>query len=79
MASFEKLAQVLPGHRVEVLVPELAEGMFVNVVVQPCGEPAAKGQSISAFLDSLPEGPRAFATWEEYEQHLCRERDAWDR
>jgi hypothetical protein len=31
------------------------------------------------FLDTLPPGPRAFVTWEEYEQHLRKEQDAWDR
>ncbi len=32
-----------------------------------------------SFIDSLPEGPRAFATWEEYERHLRDERNSWDR
>jgi hypothetical protein len=31
------------------------------------------------FLQSLPAGPRAFKTWEEYEQHLREEKDAWER
>ena len=35
--------------------------------------------SVLSFIDSLPAGPRAFATWDEYEQHLRQERDSWDR
>ena len=31
------------------------------------------------FLESLPPGPRAFKTWEEYEQHVREEKDTWDR
>jgi hypothetical protein len=31
------------------------------------------------FLESLPSGPRAFKTWEEYERHLHDEKDAWGR
>jgi hypothetical protein len=35
--------------------------------------------SVLEFLESLPPGPRAFKTWEEYEQHLREEKDAWER
>ena len=35
--------------------------------------------SMLEFLESLPPGPRAFPTWEEYERHLQEEKDAWER
>jgi hypothetical protein len=31
------------------------------------------------FLQSLPPGPLAFETWDEYERHLREERGAWAR
>jgi hypothetical protein len=70
---------VLPGHRVEVSVPELPEGATVEVIViLPEKAPRRFGSALE-FLESLPPGPRAFATWEEYEQHLREEKDAWER
>ena len=39
----------------------------------------ATSNDILSFIDSLPDGPRAFTTWEEYERHLQSERDSWDR
>ena len=36
------------------------------------------GHDVLSFIDALPDGPRAFATWEEYERHLQCERDSWD-
>lgn len=79
MGSLERVAEVLPGHRVEISVPELKEGDRVRVLVSPLDESNQAKQSILTFLDSLPDGPRAFSTWGEYEQHLREERDAWDR
>ena len=29
--------------------------------------------------ESLPPGPRAFPTWEEYERYLGEEKDLWER
>ncbi len=40
--------------------------------------PAAR-LSMLEFLESLPQGPRAFKTWEEYELHLREEKNAWER
>jgi hypothetical protein len=81
---------VLPGHRIEVVAPELPEGARVELtVVLP--EIAAKGMkpdespkvygSMIEFLDALPPGPtpRLFPTWEEYEKFLQEEKDAWER
>ena len=68
---------VLPGHRLEVSAPELPEGAKVEVIVVLPEKP----QSVSMldFLESLPPGPRAFPTWEEYERHLREEKDSWER
>jgi hypothetical protein len=72
-----RVVRVLPGHRVEVVVPEFREGDLVNVVVEECGNRLQSRESVLTLLDSLPDGPRAFATWEEYEHHLRQEKDAW--
>ena len=79
MQSIRTVTRVQSGHRVELIVPELAEGDLVNVIVEPCNSQPECHESILSFLDSLPEGPRAFATWEQYEQHLRQERDSWDQ
>jgi hypothetical protein len=70
---------VLPGHRLEVTAPELPEGARVEVIVVLPQQPQPRRLSMLELLDSLPPGPRAFKTWEEYEQHLRQEKDAWDR
>lgn len=77
MTTVKLVARVLPGHRVEIVVPELTEGEIVDVMVSPHAVRTGPGRSLIAFLDSLPDGPRAFATWEEYEEHLRDEKRAW--
>jgi hypothetical protein len=72
-------ATVLPGHRLEVSAPELPEGAKVEVIVLLPEQPGPHKMSVLEFLESLPPGPRAFKTWEEYEQHLREEKDAWER
>lgn len=73
-------ATVLPGHRLEVQAPELPEGVTVEVIVVLPPAPAAPAHgSALEYLESLPPGPRAFPTWEEYDRHLKAERDAWER
>ena len=73
---------VLPGQRIELVVPQLKVGETVEVTVVSKGAALDKKKGsfdLVGFLDSLPTGPRAFPTWEEYERHLQSERDAWDR
>jgi hypothetical protein len=70
---------VLPGHRLEVCAPELPEGATVEVIVVLPETPKPRFSSALDFLESLPPGPRAFPTWEEYERHLREEKDAWER
>ena len=72
-------ATVQPGHRLEVTAPELPEGAKVEVIVVLPEQPEPQFGSVLEFLESLPPGPRAFKTWEEYEQHLREEKDSWER
>ena len=64
-----------------VVVPKspLPEGVKVEVIVLVPEKPASQFGSALEFLESLPPGPRAFKTWEEYEQFLREERNSWDR
>jgi hypothetical protein len=70
---------ILPGHRLEISAPELPEGAIVEVTVVFRETPGPEFPSALEFLESLPPGPRAFPSWEKYEQHLREERDSWDR
>ena len=70
---------VLPGHRLEITAPELPEGARVEVIVVLPGKPEPRRISMLELLESLPPGPRAFPTWEEYERHLQQEKNAWER
>lgn len=80
MNRVKQIVRVMPGHRVEFIAPELAEGELVEVVVIRRREYTNdQSESIASFLDGLPDGPRAFSTWGEYERFLCQERDSWDR
>jgi len=85
-AALRITTRVLPGHRVEIVAPELIDGEAVEVFVvmpeaahKPESEPAAPAQSLMEFLDALPPGPRSAPTWEEIEHTLQEERNAWDR
>ena len=62
-----------------VVVPSspLPEGARVEVILAEQAKP--RRLSMLEFLATLPPGPRAFETWEEYEQHLRQEKEAWDR
>ncbi len=70
---------ILPGHRLEISAPELPEGAKVEVIVVLPEKPHTRFASALEFLESLPPGPRAFPTWEEYERHLREEKESWDR
>ncbi len=70
---------ILPGHRLEVSAPELPEGVKVEVIVVLPEKPEPPRMSMLEFLATLPPGPRAFPTWEEYERFLREEKNAWER
>ena len=79
MSILQLETTVLPGHRLEVSDPSLPEGAKVAVTVSLPDKPKPPFTSALDFLNSLPPGPRALATWEEYEQHLQKEKDAWEQ
>jgi hypothetical protein len=58
---------------------QLPQGARVEVIVVLPGKPEPQFGSALEFLESLPPGPRAFKTWEEYERHLQEEKNAWER
>ena len=83
-AALRLTTRVLPGHRLEIVAPELTDGDAVDVFVvlprvttQP-PQPTVRG-SVWELIESLPPGPRSAATWEEVERNLQEDRDSWDR
>ena len=76
--TIHKAVTVLPGHRLELTDPQLPEGARVEVTVVVRQMPRQR-ISMLELVDSLPPGPRAFPTWDEYERHLREEKEAWDR
>ena len=75
--TFHIETTVLPGNRVEFSAPELPEGAKVEVTVVIPELPKHR-MSMLEFIGTLPPGPRAFDTWEEYERFLQQEKDSWD-
>ncbi len=80
--------RVLPGHRVEIIAPDLIEGEVVDVVVTPnttnhlpmaAMPDSEKRGSMWELIQSLPPGPRSASTWAEIERNLQEDRDSWDR
>ena len=69
-----------PAELVVTVESPMANGTGLQTTSQT-GVAVNKSQFGSAleFLESLPSGPRAFKTWEEYERHLQEEKDAWER
>jgi hypothetical protein len=78
-AALRVQTTILPGHRIEISAPELPEGDTVEVIVLLPARTLPPRRSLLEWLDSLPPGPRSYSTWEEVEQHLQEERDAWER
>ena len=64
-----------------VVVPNspLPEGANVEFVVVSPTKTSPQFRSALEFLESLPPGPRAFKTWDEYERFRREERNSWDR
>jgi hypothetical protein len=80
MSTISTATLVLPGGRIELQSPQLREGDTVRVTVETAVASRRRGgQSLLAFLDSLPPGPRSAASWKELEDRIQEERDAWDR
>jgi hypothetical protein len=71
-------ATVLPGKKIEITADELREGDRVDVFLVVSKRDKGTSPSLVEFLDSLPPGPRSFATWEEVERAFKQERDSWE-
>ena len=70
---------VLPGHRIEIVAPELKEGTLVEAVLFFQNEEPRSGRSMLEILESLPPRPLLFKTPEEVDKYLEEERNSWDR
>jgi hypothetical protein len=71
---------VLLGGQIQLPAGAANAGETVEVTVIPKAQPTPRPTTdILEFLDSLPPGPRSCATWEEFEEEFCKEREAWDR
>ena len=64
---------VQPGGRVEITSDELKAGQQAEVIILLSSEPSAK-----SYLALFGSGRGAFATPEEADAFLRRERDLWD-
>ena len=68
--------RVLPGNRVEITSPELAEGEIVNVTVSK-NELSPSKRSVLEMIDSFPAG-RIFKSAKEIDAFLAEERRSWE-
>jgi hypothetical protein len=67
---------VLRGHRIEVMHPQLPEGVPVELIVLVAEQVGARKTLYQRFLENPAAcSPQAVATWEEYERQLREERD----
>ena len=79
MSVVRQRVQVMPGHRVVLVAPELNDGEWVEVVIRADADLATQKTNVLAFVDSLPAGPRAVADWDAYERLLQQERESWEQ
>jgi hypothetical protein len=77
--AYKRITTVQPGHRIEVIVPEVEVGQKVEVIVVDEAPIEAPRQSMLEFLDSLPPRNYTKQEWEEIERQFQEERDSWDR
>jgi hypothetical protein len=70
---YERSVRPLPAADQRQLADMIVEGLA------PHGPAAGDRVHLADFIETLPRGPRCFATWEEYERALQDERDSWDR
>jgi hypothetical protein len=77
-AAYHTTTTVLPGHKIEITAPELAEGQQVQVVVISTAPAKKTGPSALDIIESL-KGHRLFQSPEEVDRYINEERDSWDR
>lgn len=66
MSVIRQTVQVLTGHRLLIMAPELMDGDWVHVVVSSTSETAQSATRLPEFIDALPPGSRAASDWNEY-------------
>jgi hypothetical protein len=83
MITFRITTDIKDDRRVVLTLPSdvpTGQAELIVTVERPTTEDkSARFGSALEFLESLPPGPRAFKTWEEYERHLEEERNSWER
>lgn len=79
MSVIRQTVQVLPGHRVEFVAPELKDGDWVEVVVNSSQTPVSNHTTLLDFIDALPQEPRSAPNWEALETQLRQDRQSWDQ
>jgi hypothetical protein len=73
MRSHHVQTTILPGHRIEVVVPELPIGSPVHVVVGPVQPLAGLDEVLGTYS-----GKQLFQLANEVDSYLHAEREAWD-
>ena len=87
VGGFVKNGVVVPnaplpeGAQVEIRLNDRAACVPAKRIDELAADGPVSGARLSMleFLESLPPGPRVFKTWEDYEQHLREEKNAWER
>jgi len=67
---------ILPGHRIEVVVPELPEGRKATLFVV-IDEPEPAKKSLREVLGDYP-GGQVFRSAEQVDAYLKSERESWE-
>lgn len=75
---YRTTAQVGPGHRIEIVAPEIAEGERMEVILLPLREKPTTSSTIDLLL-SQDRPVRDAAYWEGREREIEDSRDSWDR
>ena len=75
--------RVLPGHRIEVVAPEFAEGDDIELIVlsEPTPLLARNREGYIPALDliaSFPPSQLTAADWERIEREIQEEKDSWE-
>lgn len=63
-------------------LPPADQRRLVEIIVEGLAlRELAPGERVHLvdFIETLPPGPRCFASWEEFERAFQAERDSWDR
>jgi hypothetical protein len=77
-ATVRMTTTVLPGHKIEIISPDLPVGGTVEVTVTVPTSPAPGGKGILDFINSSP-FRKTPEEWEQFEKDFQEERNSWDR